>query len=496
MSNRNNMDMIRAMQDAGNDDEPSPMHDNHESNHDSATDKMNKLKMQRSKAGKRSTQGHSHSESTSPKASSTPKAESVSVSAGAPIQDNADEPIIPSILNFPWNIYVWFRDAIVYERKNDGSSGSILYYNVDYAITVGWLIPRAGSVFSLKEQIAILGTSIMVCCLLGWGSCVNHPGGKSCIPLPDANTDYLTLTTLCSFTVAFFANSVLERWWSIRKHLQAVMSSGYELVIIFAGILSSDVKDATSGEQKKRVRMEKERLMKQVTGLLVLTLRLLFNSARGSTDFADLMKRGVISEDDFNYFMSINATSLHVCAILLNYIQEAARQGLLGQQHGVSEANMQILQNSVLNLRANAASVSMYIDVQMPYPFIQIISAVTYMFIIQLILVCSAFVAQGFANNDSANMTTGLLTISLYNFVLLGLLRLFDVLYNPLGDDAADYPGDTYMQEFETNLHSVSRNAFVLIDNNGILPTKASMDGNDKPSGSRAVKFNFQDDDE
>lgn len=32
---------------------------------------------------------------------------------------------------------------------------------------------------------------------------------------------------------------------------------------------------------------------------------------------------------------------------------------------------------------------------------------------------------------------TGVLTIILYNLVLLGLLRLFDVLSNPLGDDVA-----------------------------------------------------------
>ncbi len=77
--------------------------------------------------------------------------------------------------------------------------------------------------------------------------------------------------------------------------------------------------------------------------------------------------------------------------------------------------------------------VSMYIDVQLPYPFIQIVTAVVYAFLIQLILVCSSFVSAGAKSGDQADITTGYVTIVLYTFVLLGLLRLFEVLSNPLG---------------------------------------------------------------
>lgn len=78
-------------------------------------------------------------------------------------------------------------------------------------------------------------------------------------------------------------------------------------------------------------------------------------------------------------------------------------------------------------IQKNAASVMLYINCQLPYPFIQIISAVVYMFLIQLFLVCSSFVSHGISTGNKADIITGLLTIILYNFVLLGLLRLFDV---------------------------------------------------------------------
>jgi hypothetical protein len=377
----------------------------------------------------------------------------------------------------------FFRNSIIYEKRADGSQGSILSYNNEYAITIGWLIPRRGSVFSLFESIVLLGVSVMICSLIGYGSCVNFPNAESCISLPDADTSYLTLTTLCSFTIAFFSSIVLDRWWSIRRHLSLLMGSGYDLVIMLAGILTCDVKDATSAEEKKELRLMKHQLMQQIIGLLVLTLRILFNNARGDHDISDLVQRGLITQEEHDYFVSINATTVHSCAMLLNYIQEAARTGLLGQDHGVSEANMLSLQNCVLTIRSNASSVALYIDVQLPYPFIQIISAVTYLFVVQLILVCSAFIGQGLATNNNADITTGVLTICLYNFVLFGLLRLFEVLANPLGDDAADFPGDTYMTKFESLLKLISKSTFAFIDNNGIL-------GSSRPSSVALMTSN------
>lgn len=367
------------------------------------------------------------------------------------------------------SIYDWFFKAIDYEEKVDGTAGSILSYNTEYSITVGWIIPRKGSVFSLRESFVVIGFSVMIVMLLAYGSCEYRNVSTHCVALPDADTDYLTLMELCSIVIALFADTVLKRWWALRCHIDTLMVSGEQLIIVFAGILSSDVKDAHTDEAKAKIRKEKEILMKKLIGYLVLIFRLLFNNARGVDHYQDLVDRDIITQDEHDYFKSIQAQPLHVSAFMLNYIQEAARKGLLGQDHGVSQSNMIILQNNALSVRASAASVSMYIDVQMPFPFIQIISAVTYMFIIQLTLVCSSFVAQGLGDSaQDADIITGVLTIVLYNFVLLGLLRLFDVLYNPLGDDYSDFPGDSYMKEFEKSLRSVAKNAFVLIDHKGI----------------------------
>ena len=112
------------------------------------------------------------------------------------------------------------EDSITYETFADGSKGSILTYNVIYAISVGWLVPRRGSVFSLVELVSVVAVVVLLVTVLAGGSCARLGKTSGCIALPAANTSYLTLMTLCSFVVAFFATTVLQRWWTLRSHLQ------------------------------------------------------------------------------------------------------------------------------------------------------------------------------------------------------------------------------------------------------------------------------------
>lgn len=148
----------------------------------------------------------------------------------------------------------WLKDflsnGIKYEVRPDGTCGSILKYDPKYATSVGgflrmtfyskdkrksfvytffslsgWLIPRRGSVFTLLEMLILVGTVVLFCTILGLAGCPykNRPG---CIYFPSPSTGYLTLLTLCSFVVAFFANTVLNRWWTVRQSLQGGFGGG------------------------------------------------------------------------------------------------------------------------------------------------------------------------------------------------------------------------------------------------------------------------------
>jgi hypothetical protein len=116
------------------------------------------------------------------------------------------------------------------------------------------------------------------------------------------------------------------------------------------------------------------------------------------------------------------------------------------------------------------STAEMTVNVQVAYPFVQMVAMVVFAFLIQLIVVCAAFIAGGLVDqSNKGDLVIGYLTVSLYSIVLLGLLRLFEVLSNPLGDDFADFPIQTYVKNFRKTISSITTHSFVLLESNGMM---------------------------
>ena len=140
---------------------------------------------------------------------------------------------------------------------------------------------------------------------------------------------------------------------------------------------------------------------------------------------------------------------------------------------GLREAD--ILVKSITDLRHHLRSVMVFVDVQLPLPFIQIVSAVVWAFMIQLVLMCSSYVAFGWQNHDGPSVTTGYITIVLYSFALLGLLRLFHVLSNPMDSThKSNFPHETYMREYIQNLHTIRAEGFAFVSHGDVFRHRSS----------------------
>ena len=140
---------------------------------------------------------------------------------------------------------------------------------------------------------------------------------------------------------------------------------------------------------------------------------------------------------------------------------------------GLREAD--ILVKSITDLRYHIRSVMVFIEVQLPLPFIQIVSAVVWAFMVQLILMCSSYVAFGRQHRDGPSVTTGYITIVLYSFALLGLLRLFHVLSNPMDSThKSNFPHETYMREYVQNLHTIRAEGFAFVAHGDVFRHRSS----------------------
>ena len=211
--------------------------------------------------------------------------------------------------------------------------------------------------------------------------------------MPLADTKLLTLITLCSFVMAFFANLIIQRWWSVRTHIQSSMGSGYDLAANLSSIFIQSLKNrsVTDAETARD-------LMKRISGITILSFRLLMNSARAEKDIDDLAEDGYITQEEKAYFNSQpNGNPVNACQVIIHYLLDASDKGLLGNGE-TKGTNLLLLNQCVMNLRSNLSSADMFVNVQVPYPFVQLVAVVVYSFLIQLIIICASFISNGIAD--------------------------------------------------------------------------------------------------
>lgn len=369
--------------------------------------------------------------------------------------------------------------GIEYEKLK-GKNGSITKFDSDFFVTFGWISAFfiKGSALTLSEFFIFIGGLVVIVSFLARIDCRNMTNFEYCIHLPSPSTTYFTLLTLCAFVVSFFANSVLSRWWAIRQDLGTFMGSGQSIMMNFMSSTNIVIRRQPI-ESQMRLTAKAKVLSQKLSGYLILTYRLLINSARKTfKNLDDLAELEIITAEETELLHNLKGNQiLHALGLVLDVCHEAAEEGLLGRYPGPADSNLMILLNLTEAMRARTDAVLTSVNVQLPYSFVQIVTFVVYASLIQLIYVCSSFVAAGMdpskAIDQSTNLTTGYLTIILYSFVLLGMLRLYVILENPLGDDISDFPMQTYFNTYKNNIESCRAQVLASFDITSMSPSSS-----------------------
>ena len=82
----------------------------------------------------------------------------------------------------------------------------------------------------------------------------------------------------------------------------------------------------------------------------------------------------------------------------------------------------------------------MYVQSQLPYAFVQLVAIVVYVFALQACVVAAGIIANAKKNQNTSQMVSGYLTLVLMIFVFLSIVSIYNLLSDPTGDDAADFP--------------------------------------------------------
>jgi hypothetical protein len=238
-----------------------------------------------------------------------------------------------------------------------------------------------------------------------------------------------------------------------------------DIMNVTLSALTSAVNDGTMD------RKTAYKFCKRLMGLSLLIYRLLINHSQGlDEDYKDLVTEGFLSTDEYKYIKSVRKGRISlVTSMIMNHIHIAAENGIFGDYPGIADARVLSVTKDIIVLRDQVALVQLYIDIQIPFPFVQLVAGVVFAFIMQLIFVTSTFLNYGFAEKERAFLGLGYLTINLYTFVLLGLLKMFVVYSNPLGNHAANFPVVFYYARFMEDLKSMMEKSFALIDSKSKL---------------------------
>jgi len=317
-------------------------------------------------------------------------------------------------------------------------------------LTYGFFIPLRGSVFTPSQICTVIATG-GVSVLMGYFSC-NSNRTNNCFPVPDPSPSLLTLSSLCGFLLAIFTSILLSRWWAMRGHFCSLEGAAADIVMQVMAMSLGTIRSSKLIEERKRIFKKCDVLLRKICGLALLITMTLFKKQKPKLE--RLRTQGYVTEAEYSRLLEMKATPVNCCFIIGTLLQQAANEGLLGDG-GNKTASFAVLLKDLSEIRQNCTELDKCVSCQIPYPMVQMIAIVVYGFLAQLIYVSAGFIA--------ADMKiTGLLTICISSFVLMGALKMFDIISDPFRNDPADFPGNYYCDKFEDQLVEMRNNFLTL----------------------------------
>ena len=189
------------------------------------------------------------------------------------------------------------------------------------------------------------------------------------------------------------------------------------------------------------VQADARRAQQQVYRFLCLAHALMYRTCNKKTDLSDLEARGIATSQEIEFLYTLKPFNPNfVYGWISILLQRLAHNGLLGDMGGEGAVNLEVLMTDLETVRANNSMVIVYIHTQLPYAFVQVVAVVVYVFVFQAVFVSAGIIAMGVRTRSHSLVFSGYFTLLLMTFVFVGLMNIYRLLNDPLGEDAADYP--------------------------------------------------------
>lgn len=276
-----------------------------------------------------------------------------------------------------------FRGRVKYEPGPDqAGSGSIIDYDVKFLLDLGWSLFYRGT-FWQNATVEGVVVGVIGATFLALNKCTGTDIHK-CVPVPSGGNSAITLTALASFLVGLFVNTLLTRWWALRMHILGFVGLHNEVTIHFASALANGGLASESLEMQE----EAKRACYAVYRHTCIANYLVVMNANKDTDYIPLHKKGIITTSELGSLQNSSGSPNVVYGWIDARVEKLAEAGFLGPYPGVGYCNLRSILEVIGRCRANCIAAGVYVDSQLPYPLIQMVSMVVYLFLFQIIIVC------------------------------------------------------------------------------------------------------------
>lgn len=301
----------------------------------------------------------------------------------------------------------------------------ILSYNAEKMTTFGWLLISNGTILDVPYTWFQLSLVLMLA--LATAAVLFLTVGDA---LRDFETDNVEgvmkfANGLLSFVLGMYVSFGLQRWWAMRTDGVGALIAAVENISF---MLSVHV-PANTAEVLER----KNTILRYGA----CSLALLFQQASQdpSPDVDSLVTQDLLTPEELATIKACpNAAQL--CWLwIASYLNKLHAEGYIPAGY-----NLHKLHKFCLEARQSVQTVTTYINVQLPLPYVHTIVVVTKMTLIITSIQAGVVIAVALKLKDYAAIGGQLVLITMVPVIYQGLIDLVEKIRNPFGGDEIDFP--------------------------------------------------------
>jgi len=255
-------------------------------------------------------------------------------------------------------------------------------------------------------------------------------GWQFCFPAL-SSSDGLIFASLVSFLLGLFQTTTFSRWWSTREKLSSVMNN-----ISYVTIL---VQSSVVGDPNIMI------LKNKAVRWLNLTHALIYKQAnREHHNLHDLGEDLITKEEAEVLYNSPNMSATSLSWVIIAW-RELAVKNAINPASLVPHAL-----TYMATILTSSQDVFTFLETQMPYSYLHLLTLITKIHLAFIVFYGGGIIGAGVAAESWGRIIFGYAIIITNNVIYEGLLSIHDMLVNPLGTDAGDFPTKLYTRNIET----------------------------------------------